>query len=268
MLPHWLVLGFVFIYGLIAGSFATAWLWRIKTKGSVLHGRSVCPNCKIQLKWHNLVPVFSYLVQRGKCRVCSNRISIRYPIIELTTAVLFIFVFNKFLFNQPFSFELGLVAIGLLLLAVSSIVMFFYDLFWMILPNQAMVIFGIGAGLFTLSDSVFIQNDVNSLFLRLLCMVVVFALFYGLYQVKNGKYIGGGDVKLLPLLGLVLGFEKFLFMLFAASLAGSVVGITALFVTKSSKPFPFGPFLLSSFFTLLIYGDQIIHAYNSFLIGY
>ena len=268
MIPLWIINTFVGAYGFVAGSFVTAWLWRIKSKGSISKGRSKCPNCEHTLSWFELIPFFSFLFQRGKCRHCKQAISIRYPVIELTTALLFIFVFNSFFNGSLQSTSDYFLLISLAGLLVSAVLLFFYDLFWMILPNQAMIVFGFSAILYALTDTLLIESSLNSLFFRLLCAVVIFLLFYGLYQLKDGKYIGGGDVKLLPLLGLMLGFEKFFLMLFLASVLGSIVGITIIFVKKSSKPFPFGPFLLGSFIVLLTYGDTILNIYTDFILGY
>lgn len=266
LVPFWLQIVFVAMYGLIGGSFVTAWLYRLRTNRKVSSGRSVCEDCKKTLHWYELIPLLSWLIQKGRCRQCQKQISALYPAIEITTALLFVASYAVlYPFTDVFGYvELGYWAVSLVILTT----LMFYDLLWLELPDKAVLSLYVVSLLYVVT-SFFVNQDIALLFNRLLTAVSVFALFYGIFSIKEGKYIGGGDVKMLPALGVVLGFEQFLFMILISSLFGSVVGITMILLKKLKReqPLPFGPFLIGSFIMMFLLGEQIIYRYNEFFIS-
>lgn len=265
LLPNWLQIVFIAMYGLIGGSFASAWLWRLHTNELVSKGRSKCRNCKHTLSWHELLPLVSWVVQKGRCRHCKKKISKLYPLIEATTAVLFV---ASFIVLQPItgvfsSFEILYWLITLVVLVVLT----FYDLLWLELPNKAVAALYVTGVVYVAFDYLNGSADLQLLLNRLLNALFIFAVFYALFSYKDGKYIGGGDVKMLPALGLVLSFERFLFMLLIASVSASIVGITMIILKKQSRnqPIPFGPFLIGSFIIMFLFGPTVVDGYNSLL---
>lgn len=279
----------VLLVGLCLGSFVNALVWRLheqnqihKSKNSkknlssqnnkelsILNGRSMCPNCRHQLSYAVLIPLFSWLALKGKCRYCHKPISWQYPAVELLTAILFVFsyIYWPMQFNNHgnvmFGFWLAILT-GLIALAV-------YDIKWFLLPNRIM---------FPLLLLVAMQVLVNILFFGAgwAVLVSVFwgiviggGIFYGIFQVSKGKWIGGGDVKLGALLGIIVGgpWAGFL-LLFISSLLGTFVTLPLL-ATKKLKPtskVPFGPFLIMASVIVYIFGTGIIDWYKQKILLY
>lgn len=293
---------FLAILGLCLGSFVNALVWRVHiqadlTSGSkktsnakkttkitkkqskksinskegsldrysILMGRSMCVDCQHELSWRDLVPVLSWLSIRGRCRYCGNAISWQYPLVELLTAVLFVisYIFWPFSGNSLLVeyTRLGLwlvVLTGMMALAV-------YDLRWMLLPNRIlfpliaiaspMAIIAVITGEGSLSE-----NIIN----LALSLAISSGFFYLMYMLSAGKWIGGGDIVLGVLIGLLLAnpYKAFL-MLFLASLIGTFLvlpGLVTKVFTRESK-IPFGPFLIASTFIAFIFGTYIIDWY-------
>ena len=274
-----MVIILILILGLSLGSFVNALVWRMRQKELVSEGkgskrlvkqlsmpnsRSMCPNCHHTLSVVDLVPVFSWLMLGGKCRYCSKPISWQYPIVELATAVLFVisYVYWPILISGTGAIIFGLwlvVLTGLVALAV-------YDIKYMILPNSIIAFSLIVA---ILMQVLWLSSSVNVTHQAL--MIVVSALlgsglFYGIFQLSGGKWIGGGDVKLAVLLGvLVADPAKMLLVIFLASLGGTLVALPLLLTGKSRKNLliPFGPFLIFATYIAVLFGTDIISWYQS-----
>ncbi len=281
----------VFVLGLCAGSFVNALVWRLheqekgyrgKGKGgreenkakksstlhptpytlSIVNGRSMCPHCKHQLAAIDLVPVLSWLALHGRCRYCHKPISTQYPIVELTTGILFVLSFST-LHPTPYTlFYLWLfILTGLVALVV-------YDLRWMILPNK--IIFPlIGLSMAYSLINIVNANQPASAFIATLWSLGVGAgIFYILFQVSNGKWIGGGDVKYGFIYGLILGEPlKSALVIFIGSLIGTLVILPSLLMKKinSRSRVPFGPMLITGTIIMVLYGDKLISVYTNFL---
>ena len=273
---------FLIVFGLACGSFVNALVWRIHEqesskkklkdpKLSISKGRSMCPNCHHELAAKDLVPVFSWLSLGGKCRYCKKPISWQYPLVELVTAALFVATYEIW-FKSVFGDSDGLsfLILGACLLMVTGLVaLFVYDLRWMILPDR--VVFPLTGLAALISLARFVADDFN-VYVILSSVVGAFmlgGLFYVLFAVSDGRWIGGGDVKLGIMMGILLGPILAYFALLVASLAGSVIilGLMAFNVINRKQQVPFGPFLITGTYLALIYGSQIIEWYSDKFLG-
>ncbi|MDP2950969.1 MAG: prepilin peptidase [bacterium] len=261
---------FVFIFGLIVGSFLNCLVYRLeqnKTK-SLLKGRSFCPKCKHQLKFRDLIPVFSFLFLRGKCRYCSKKISWQYPAIEVATGLTFFLIFNfQFsIFNQ-FSIYQFLNFLCLLGAFSCLIVIFVYDLKHYIIPDKILLPFAV---LIVLSRAfeyffnvILLKRDLgmsaSSLHWHWVFALATLAFFFLIWFFSKGKAMGFGDVKLIFPLTLMLGWPLGAVGLFIAFLSGSVVGIVLMIagINKISSQVPFGPFLIGGAFIAFLWGNTL-----------
>lgn len=230
-----LYLIYVFLLGACLGSFANVVILRLPLGQSLVSPRSHCPYCKKKLGALDLVPIFSWLLLRGKCRSCRAPISFRYSLVELLMALLFLVIYQRYGWSWD-SCELMLLSFGLVTVS-------FIDLDHMILPDVFTlpgVLLGI-AGSF-LNPS---RTPAESL-LGVALGGGVLWLMGVLYQwVRKEEGMGGGDVKLLAWIGAVLGFQSLPFVIMVASLGGTLVGVSFILIKKKSlkTAIPFGPYL-------------------------
>jgi len=267
------------IFGLVFGSFVNALIWRIyqqdevsinnkskpKAKNvdlSIVKGRSVCVHCNHELAAIDLIPVFSWLYLRGKCRYCHKPID-DSPIIELATMALFI---SSYLF-WPYQLNSLSSQVGLVLwqaIVVGLVALFVYDFKHLILPNR--IIFPLYATAITFRISLLIALNLSfahELYQVLLGALVGGGFFYLLYQVSAGRWIGGGDVKLGYLIGIVLGPINSLVGLISAFYIAAFTILPLMIagrVTRKSK-IPFGPFLIVGLVISMFWGDGIRQLY-------
>jgi prepilin signal peptidase PulO-like enzyme (type II secretory pathway) len=248
--------------GLVFGSFVTALVGRLHDKQNFTTDRSRCMSCDHVLSPLELVPVFSWLIQLGKCRHCREAISWQYPTIELTMS--FLFLASLFVFNPSsglgwllFSLWLGQIVV-LMALVVA-------DLRYYLLPNNLVYpLLGLGVGYYALQF--FLEtSDVDPL-LRISGVIFYAGIFYLLHHFSKGEWLGGGDVRLAFYLGLI-GMPLAIMSMFAASLLGSVVvlGLISLKITKRETPIPFGPFLIAAHIITVFYGQEILSWYLNFV---
>lgn len=255
----------IFILGLIFGSFINALVWRIKNKKDWVKERSVCVHCNHELQARYLVPVFSWLWLKGKCAYCKKPISWHYPVVELFTGVTFAISYV--------AWEHGFTLINLILfiiwlkITILLIALLIYDLKWMLLPNKLVLPLTVLSAIFVIIRAVNLA-DFMVIINALMGAVVLFGIFWGLFQVSKGKWIGGGDVKMAVSLGLVVGTPaKAFLVLFTASLLGTLVALPLL-VSKKAKAktkLPFGPFLIVATFIVFFWGQTFIDWYSSLL---
>lgn len=255
-----------FIFGTAIGSFLNVLIWRLPQEKSV-GGRSFCPSCKHKLAWHDLIPVLSFMVARGRCRYCSKPISLRYPLIEVVTG--FLFTLSLFLFPVTDLVSAVWVVRAAIIVAI-CVVVFVIDLeHYLILdrvvyPGMAIILaltiaYDLSAGL-PLSFF-FVSHTFNSL----LGAVAAFIPFWFLWFVSKGKWMGFGDVKFVAFMGLALGWQSMLVALFAAFTLGAIVGLALMATGKKqfSSKIPFGTFLAFATVTSLFFGNQLWQAYWS-----
>ncbi len=254
------------LFGLLIGSFLNVIIWRLPRKSNI-RGRSECPKCKAELKWHDLIPVVSYILQRGKCRYCGAGISVRYPLIELITGILFAVMAMHF--YSPVAAE-QLVLIRALIVVSFCVAIFVVDLeHYLIL--DALVFPGIAAMLLT-GLGLDLMNHVSLLSLSgytasgLLGAMFAFIPFWLLWYLSKGRWMGFGDVKFVLFMGLVLGFPVIFMGLFLAFMSGALISMFFLVSGKKqlSSRIPFGTFLAAATVIALIWGERLWHWYSVF----
>lgn len=226
----------LFVFGLVIGSFIAALSYRLPRGISIKRGRSFCPNCKNKISWFDNIPVVSYLILGGKCRSCKKRISSRYPLIELSTAFIFVLVGQS-----PF------------ILFISSILIAVFIIDWeqMIIPDE-LVFIGLAATfLYKLGGS--------DLYLSLLTGFACAVFLLLIHLITLGKGMGLGDVKLAILTGTVLGPHLSPIFLLASFLTGGVVAAILLVTGRArlKQKIAFGPFLVAGFFIAQLFGRNI-----------
>jgi leader peptidase (prepilin peptidase)/N-methyltransferase len=215
-----------FVYGLIFGSFLNVLIDRLPKGQDVIWGRSRCDYCKRNLRWFELIPVISFVLQGGKCLRCYKKLSIQYMLMEVVTAIGFTVLL---LF---FHYSLGLYLASLVIFS-SLLVITVTDFKTQIIPDSMIVLGLLGAiAFFT------VQNALSA--------VAATGFFYALWYFTKGRGMGFGDVKLAFLLGLILGYPKIVAALYIAFLTGAVVGVILIFRGKKSlkSKIAFGPFMI------------------------
>ena len=247
---------FFFAFGLIIGSFLNVVICRLNTSRS-LGGRSACMSCQSQLCWYELIPFFSFLGLRGRCRTCQTNISIQYPIVELITGVVFAILFIKF--SQGILYpDLSFIASYLYYAVMFSIliVVMGYDFKHKIIPDSLSLIFGILAfvGMFFFNQFGSFHFQVPSI-LELLSGVFVALPFALLWLVSRGAWMGLGDAKLALGLGWFLGLAVGLSGLVLAFWIGTIVGVGLIVFKKGygmKSEIPFAPYLVLGAFIAFI----------------
>jgi len=257
------------VLGLCLGSFVNAFVWRLHEGRDWVKERSECVHCHHELAAKDLVPVLSWVWLRGKCRYCHKPISAQYPIVEASTALLFVLSYHYW----PYVIHGAQIAAFSLWLAIllGLIALFVYDVRWMLLPNK--LVFPLTA-LAAIMQLIIVLNDWQGWGKLLSIAVAVLiggGIFYVLFQVSNGRWIGGGDVKLGFLLGLLVATPaKSLLVIFLAGLLGSLVTLPLVISKKLGRTstIPFGPFLIVAGIIAVLFGNQIIDWYTrAFITG-
>lgn len=269
---------FVFILGLIFGSFINALLYRYENRISI-NGRSFCPKCKKQIRWYDNIPLLSWLLLKGKCRYCNKNISVQYPLVELAGGVLmllaaqgsgFLLMLNNFLFNfknlQPSTF-LAFIILSLLFLILLTISI--YDFKKKEIPNGFNLSFVLVAFIYLLATNFNSQYYLQNTFYFLVSATMAFTFFYSLAFFSKEKWMGGGDAKLAFGIGLLLGPVGTFLAILVASWMGSIYGLATLAISKkgNSHLIPFGPFLALGTLISFMFGSQIIDWYVKIFLG-
>lgn len=260
------------VLGLCAGSFINALVWRLreqeKTKKlnprlSILSGRSMCPNCQHALGFWDLIPVVSWLGLKGKCRYCHKPISWQYPLVELVTAGLFV---ASYLY-WPMVFDTrGILFFGNWLIMLTGLVaLAVYDLKWMLLPDRIIKPLIALATILILTDVFAFEGGLDAIRRAILGLAFCGGIFYLLYQLSGGRWIGGGDVKLGFLLGLIVGGPlEALLIIFIASFLGTILALPIMAMGKQNLKMhlPFGPFLIAATIVVYLFGADLISWYK------
>jgi len=251
---------FIFVCGLILGSFLNSWIWRTRENIRVISSGSfsICVNCRRTLKWYEKFPVLSYLFLYGKCRTCKKNIPWHYTAVELATAVLLVMVAVSFMNDVHFSEWNFLRDIFFL---TFLIIVFVYDALYREVLSR---IVWSGAIIGFLINYFYLGHSFNSLVLGAL---VGGGFFLLQYVVSNGRWIGGGDVRLGFMIGIWLGWPNVLVALFLAYILGALVsaGLLILKKKKWASEIPFGTFLAVGTFVALYYAHDIIVWYLGLL---
>ncbi|MEH7176384.1 prepilin peptidase [Neobacillus vireti] len=247
-----MIYSLLFIYGILLGSFYNVVGLRVPLKQSIVTPRSACRTCGHQLKPYELIPVISYLLQKGKCRGCQSRISPIYPVFELLTGILFA--------TAPLVIGWSGELVVVLTLISMFMILIVSDIHYMLIPDKILIWF---AGIFLLERIIW---PLTPWWDSLLGAGTGFILLLIIALVSKGG-MGGGDVKLYALLGFVLGFKIVLLSFFLSTLFGAVIGGLALLfnIVKRKQPIPFGPFIAAGTLTAYYWGSDLIDLYLHFL---
>ncbi len=271
---------FLFVFGLAIGSFLNVVSLRYQPGQKlfdfkVIDGRSRCPHCQKQLNWYELIPVLSFIFQKGRCRSCHQKISFQYPFVEILSGLIFVFVphnLNNFFFfsehSDVFGFFGSLLWIIIfelfLLLAIidfrhyiipDSINLFLLILGVVITIFKNQTFLGYYSNLFLFTENVWLNHLLGFIF-----AVIVFSLTI---FISKGKGMGFGDLKLAAALGLIFGWPDILMILFLSFLIGGLAGIILIILKKKKMKdgLPFGPFLVTAAALTFFFGFQIINGY-------
>lgn len=253
----------IFLLGLITGSFMNVCIYRIPRNLSIIRPGSRCPVCNTPIRPVDNIPLLSFFILGGRCRSCGARIHWRYPVVELMNGLIWVFVFNKFGLNP--------LSLPFLLFASALIVITFIDLEHMIIPDSITI-----PGTFLGIALSFILPDP---FLRLehlgflssltgaLSGFILFLLIAVLGTVVFKKEaMGGGDIKLMAMVGAFTGWKGVLLTTFAGSLIGSLTGIFIMLRRRSSDTvIPFGPYLSAGALVSLLFGQELMNLWLKWL---
>ncbi len=245
-----------FILGAVIGSFLNVVIYRIPAGESIVSPGSRCPQCGTAIRWYQNIPVLSWAVLRGRCASCGISISVRYPFVEALTGALFVLVF------LAFGLQGATVVYWVFVAALVAIT--FIDLDHQIIPD-VISLPGIPAG-FAASFFVPWLSWSDSLIGIVLGGGSLYLVAAGYEILTKKEGMGGGDIKLLAMIGAFLGWQAVLPVIFLSSLIGSLIGVPLMLIKKADGrlAIPFGPFLALGAVIYLLWGRQIVSWYFSF----
>ncbi len=257
----------IFLLGLAIGSFLNVCIYRIPRSDMSIYSprRSFCPECNQSIKFYDNIPLLSYLFLRGKCRHCKAKISILYPIVELTTAVLFLVMYYQF--GRTLEFVHALIFVAVL------IPIFVIDAQHYIIPN-AISLTGLVLGLGIVSAIAYQRDSIDYLRTGLIGFVagglVIWLVAFIGSAIMRKKAMGMGDVKLMAIIGLFLGvwqepiwWQSLIMVIALSAFSGAVVGTLLIATGKKDRksPIPYGPFIAIAAVVVLLWGDPLWEKY-------
>jgi len=256
---NYLIPAIIFIFGAVIGSFLNVCIYRIPRSKSIVKPNSFCPACEKPIKFYDNIPIVSYIILGGKCRHCGAKISKRYPFVELLTAVIFLIIYRR----CGLSYELLVQMVFVSLLITIS----FIDYDFQIIPD----VLSVGGMVFGLLIA-FVRPGfrfMDAFYGVLIGGGVLFIIAYGYQLIAKREGMGGGDIKLLAMIGSFTGFKGVLFSLIGGSIIGSLVGIPLMLMKKENMKYaiPFGPFLSCAALIFLLTGDRYMDALLHFIMG-
>jgi leader peptidase (prepilin peptidase) / N-methyltransferase len=241
------------LIGLVIGSFLNVCIHRLPRRTSIVSPGSQCPQCGYVLRWYDNVPVLSYVLLGGRCRGCKARISVRYPIVELITMAVFV--------AHGLVFGIDIILVPRLLFACALIVLFAIDLEHHLLLD-VITLPGIVVGL---AFSLLLPPGIQSAIIGVLVGGgVLWLIGEAYYRYAGQEGMGGGDVKMLAMIGAFLGWKLAVLTLVFSSLAGSLVGLLVIATRRGGMKYalPYGTFLAIGALVASLFGDQIVAWYT------
>ena len=245
---------FIFLFGAAVGSFSNVCIYRLPKKLSIISPSSQCPSCSKGISPFDNIPIISFLMLRGRCRYCQSPISWRYPIIETITGLIFLSLYLNFRISPQF-FIYALLIISLIIIA-------FIDLEHKIIPD-VITFPGIIIGL-----AISIAMPHITLLNSFKGFVLGGGLFYAIAIISRGG-MGGGDIKLIAMVGSFLGWKNVLLTIFLGSFFGSIAGIALIILKKKNRKdmVPFGPFLSLGAIVSIFFGRELIYLWLTITFG-
>ena len=246
----------IFVLGLIIGSFNNVCIYRIPKNESIIFPASHCTKCHSTIKAVDNIPVLSYFLLRGKCRKCGEKISIRYPIVELITGLIYVSLF--------FIYGRSTLALIYAILSSALIIISFIDLDEQIIPDEISLP-GIAIG-FIISFFVSYISYIDSLLGILVGGGIILLIALAGMAVFKKEAMGGGDVKLAAMIGAFIGWRYIALSLFIGFFIGAIVGIVLIVLKVKNKDdlVPFGPFIVLGSFITILWGKNILTWYLGF----
>jgi len=246
----------IFILGLIVGSFSNVCIYRIPKNESIIFPASHCPKCHSPIKPVDNIPLLSYILLKGRCRNCGNKISIQYPIVEFLTGLIYLIIF--------LIYGLSIQSLIYIILSSALIIIAFIDLNEQIVPD-VISLPGIVIGFII---SFFVTNIpfINSALGVLVGGGIILIIALGGSVIFKKEAMGGGDVKLAAMIGAFLGWRYIIISLFLGFFLGALTGILLIMMKIKSREdmVPFGPFIVLGSFITLLWGEKIISWYIGF----
>lgn len=250
MLPTILIYIIIFLYGIVIGSFLNVCIYRIPKNENIVTTRSHCMQCGYQLAWYDLVPLFSWLALGGKCRKCKTKISVQYPLIEGLNGIMYLIVFIRY----------GLSVDSLLycLLFSALLTLSVIDFRTYEIPvgiNYFILILGL----------VRVITDYHNWADYLIGFLCVSVFLYVIYLVTHGRGIGGGDVKLMAVCGLLLGWQLVILAFLLGCIIGSICHIIRMRISDADHVLAMGPYLSIGVMIAALWGNSMISWYLGYL---
>lgn len=241
---------FIFIFGVAIGSFLNVCIFRLPRQQSIAKSLSQCPHCHHPIRFYDNIPLISYLILKGRCRDCKEKISWRYPLVEFITAIFAVLLFAKFSLTLNF--------LIFFIFTATLIVITFIDIDHQIIPD---VLTLPGIPVFFLA-AVFIVKVpwMEAIIGLLIGGGILWAIAFGYELIAKREGMGGGDIKLLAMIGGFLGWKSLIFILLFSSFLGAIVGVTVMVIKKQDMKYavPFGPFLSAAAVAYLFWGDAFM----------
>lgn len=258
-----LICAYVFagLLGLCVGSFLNVVIYRLPRNLSLSHPGSHCTTCSYKLRWYDNIPVLSWLMLGGKCRKCRKPISVRYTLVELANTALWILSVALFWEKNP------VYAVTAALVCSLLICIFFIDLEHMLIYNRFIILIA-ACGLVTMFHDGY-TKPADHVVGALIGGGVFALLYFGAITLLKKEAMGFADVKLAAAAGLLLGWQKLIFAMLAASVVGSIVLIVLNRIKKQDRDteYPFGPFIVGGILLALMAGEPILTWYMGLLLG-
>ena len=236
-----------FILGSVLGSFFHVFATRLAEEQSIIYPPSHCPKCKHRLKWYELIPVISYIIQKGKCKECKADIPMSYVLIEVVTGILFSVCYNEFGFSKELI--ISLIFVSTMVINIVS------DIEYMIILDESLVVSTLLI-IITYIFTIGLDNTASHIYDAL----IAFFIMYGIKIVGDKMFkkesLGGGDIKLMFLFGLVIGWDMSICTIFLATFIAFAIALYIMF-SKKDNMIPFGPFLCMAATLFLIWGINV-----------
>lgn len=247
----------LFTLGLFIGSFINALVYRLHEKKPIVFDRSICPLCAHRLRWYDLIPLVSFALLFGRCRYCHKRISWQYPLVELLTGLAFIFPVTRYsLLVTGYS-----IPISYYLFTTILLIIFAYDLRYMLIPDSISIPAII---LVFLLQATSYKLQVTS---YLAAALVASGFFLAQFLISRGRWIGGGDIRLGFLMGLMLGYPVIIAGLIFAYMLGTIITLPLVVLRRRTmkSQVPFGAFLTVATIIGMVFGDEVIGWYMNLI---
>lgn len=262
MLTTSIIYTIIFIYGILIGSFLNVCIYRIPREENITTTRSHCMSCGYMLKWYDLLPIISYITLKGQCRKCREKISIQYPMIELMNGIFYVVIFTVrggFSINSTILSGYNLVSILFCLATSAFLVLSVIDFRTYEIPikiNYFIFVLGL----------IRLGLDFKNWSLYIIGLFSISIFLYLIYLLSRGRAIGGGDIKLMAVGGLLLGWKCIILAFFLGCLIGSIIHIFRMKINHTDRVLALGPYLSIGMFIAMLYGDKLWNWYLSVFI--